>query len=413
MVSCRALIKPSYLKALLLVMSTVASALLLPGPAPLAQAQSNDGSSVTIQSTGAIITVDTTADESTANDGTCSLREAIANANNNNQTSSPDCPPGSATIQDSIVFANGISGPITLNSTLPGITDPKGLTIDGGNAPITLIASGDPLVGGTIFFVTTNGKLSLRNLTLTSGNAGGSGGGGGGVDNEGTLEVNNSTFSNNQATLGGAIFNGGTLTVNNSTFSGNSANTAGGAIDNVGKLTVTNTTLTGNGTTGHGAGISNQGVLADATLQNTIVAKNTPGDNCSLVGAPFPSNGKPITDGGYNIDDDNTCGFSQANNSKPNTDPQLDPNGLQDNGGPTKTIALQPTSPTIDQGNSFGSTTDQRGKPRPMDFPGVQNAPGGDGSDIGAFELEQLPAPPPPPRKHHHKHRHHKHHRGG
>ncbi len=49
-------------------------------------------------------------------------------------------------------------------------------------------------------------------------------------------------------------------------------------------------------------------------------------------------------------------------------------------------------SPAIDQGNSFGLTTDQRGLARSYDDPAVLNAPGGDGSDIGAFELQ--PASP-------------------
>jgi hypothetical protein len=40
-----------------------------------------------------------------------------------------------------------------------------------------------------------------------------------------------------------------------------------------------------------------------------------------------------------------------------------------------------------DAGFSFGQTTDQRGAPRPYDFVSIPNAAGGDGSDIGAFEL--------------------------
>ena len=44
-------------------------------------------------------------------------------------------------------------------------------------------------------------------------------------------------------------------------------------------------------------------------------------------------------------------------------------------------------SPAIDNGKSFGLTTDQRGAPRPFDFASPANASGGDGSDIGAFEL--------------------------
>ena len=40
----------------------------------------------------------------------------------------------------------------------------------------------------------------------------------------------------------------------------------------------------------------------------------------------------------------------------------LDPAGLQNNGGPTQTIALLPGSPAIDKGKNFsGSTLDQRG----------------------------------------------------
>jgi hypothetical protein len=65
---------------------------------------------------------------------------------------------------------------------------------------------------------------------------------------------------------------------------------------------------------------------------------------------------------------------------------------LADNGGPTMTRALLEGSPAIDQGNSFGATTDQRGKPRPIDFDASSAAPG-DGSDIGAFERQQNEAP--------------------
>jgi Ca2+-binding RTX toxin-like protein len=45
-------------------------------------------------------------------------------------------------------------------------------------------------------------------------------------------------------------------------------------------------------------------------------------------------------------------------------------------------------SPAIDQGNSFGEPTDQRGEERPSDFGAITNATGGDGSDIGAFEVQ-------------------------
>ena len=73
-------------------------------------------------------------------------------------------------------------------------------------------------------------------------------------------------------------------------------------------------------------------------------------------------------------------------------DPMLGP--LADKGGPTKTHALLAGSPAIDQGNSFGESTDQRGLPRPSDFVGIPDATEGDGSDIGAFELQAPPTPP-------------------
>ena len=63
-----------------------------------------------------------------------------------------------------------------------------------------------------------------------------------------------------------------------------------------------------------------------------------------------------------------------------NVNPLLGP--LQNNGGPTETMALLPGSPAIDAGNialiPSGITTDQRGAPRDV-YGGV---------DIGAFEVQ-------------------------
>jgi len=58
-------------------------------------------------------------------------------------------------------------------------------------------------------------------------------------------------------------------------------------------------------------------------------------------------------------------------------------------GGPTKTFALSTASPAVDAGRVAGTAaTDQRGRPRKVDYPGVPTAAGGDNSDIGAFELQ-------------------------
>jgi hypothetical protein len=64
---------------------------------------------------------------------------------------------------------------------------------------------------------------------------------------------------------------------------------------------------------------------------------------------------------------------------------------LQDNGGPTFTRALRSGSPAIDKG-SANSRADQRGFPRPYDDPDIINPIPGDGSDIGAFEVQAPPS---------------------
>ena len=56
-------------------------------------------------------------------------------------------------------------------------------------------------------------------------------------------------------------------------------------------------------------------------------------------------------------------------------------------------MALVTNSPAIDRGFSFSLTSDQRGRSRPFDDPTIPNAPGGDGSDIGAVEIGGGPAP--------------------
>ncbi len=59
---------------------------------------------------------------------------------------------------------------------------------------------------------------------------------------------------------------------------------------------------------------------------------------------------------------------------------------LANNGGPTPTNALFPTSPAIDAGSCDGTTADQRGLPRPVDVTDLVNTD--DGCDIGAYEFQ-------------------------
>jgi CSLREA domain-containing protein len=284
------------------------------------------------------ITVNTIVDESNTK-GDCSLREAIKAANTNSAVDG--CTAGSATKRDVIRFSLGLGeqATIVLVKKLPTITDASGLTIKGGrNAQI--IVSGDGKV--RVFSVSEDAKLTLANLTVADAFAD-------------TFDDGNST----RGIPGGGIVNrGGTVKVTHSTFSRNNAEYGGGGI------------LNGNSK------------AATMRLSISVFADNIHG-NIVNVCAGDQCLGT-ITDGGYNISDDLSFRFTDPT-SKSNTDPKLDPNGLQSNGGPTKTIALLRASPAVDY---VPSGENGCGTMVKMDQRWVQR-PQGEGCDVGAFEKEQ------------------------
>jgi predicted outer membrane repeat protein len=229
--------------------------------------------------------------------------------------------------------------------------------------------------GGGIF---NRGALTVNRSTFSD-NTATDGYGGGGIYNFGTLNVSHSTFADNRAThSGGGIYNTATTltvsnsTLSNSTFAGNRA-TVGGGIYNGGYegtlLIVSNSTFADNDASWQGGGIYTSSFSGPVTLKNTVVADSPTGGNCS----------GPIIDGGGNLSyPDTTC-------SGINGDPKLGP--LQDNGGPTWTMALLPGSAAINAGDDAIcaappiNNLDQRGVARPQ----------GAHCDIGAYE-----AKPPP-----------------
>lgn len=206
-----------------------------------------------------------------------------------------------------------------------------------------------------------------------------------GITNYGkTLTVGNSTFSGNVGGAGGALHNFTEMFVANSTFAGNAAvamndqggnpisgTGIGGAILSYTEATIANCTITCN------TAVTGGGVGGSTSLSNSILSANG-GGNCAadnvFGGFPF--------DGGHNIEDGSGCGFGPTSLSS--TDPLLDPVGLGDNGGPTRTIALLPGSPAVDAADASVCAAppvnnhDQRGIARPQ----------GAGCDIGAFELK-------------------------
>ena len=211
------------------------------------------------------------------------------------------------------------------------------------------------------------GVLSLVFSGVYQNSVNGAFGTSGGVANllGGTLDIRQSAiYSNTALTSAGGINNQGSLQLFNSTISGNSSNGSGGLV-NSGDANINNSTIAYNQ-----AALSDQGGLVVSsgvvTVTNTLIVKNTMGGNKDCV-----VSGSLVSDG-YNMDSDNSCNLTAAGD-KPGTDPLLGP--LQNNGGPTWTHALPAGSPAVDAANSVTCRpADQRGYVRV----GV--------CDMGAFE---------------------------
>ena len=254
--------------------------------------------------------------------------------------------------------------------------------------------------GGAIYNAVTEGSetLQINKSTLSGNSAGGSGGGIAiyalGFGPRMTLTIDNSTLNGNSAdNTGGGIANSAdskaftTVTINNSTLSGNSAQWGGG-INNGGPdgretLIINNSTLSGNSASIFGGGIANADPRggANLTIGNTILKTGASGENIYSDGL--------VTSLGYNLSSDDAGGVLTGMGDRINTDPMLGP--LQDNGGSTFTHAPSTGSPAIDAGKNFAvGTTDQRGPGfvRTFDNASIANANGGDGTDIGAYEMQ-------------------------
>ncbi|MDX6701594.1 MAG: hypothetical protein QOF26_1820 [Baekduia sp.] len=234
-----------------------------------------------------------------------------------------------------------------------------------------------------------NGGTALGGAPPHTGGLGGDGGYGGGVyDASSTSQtVANSTISGNAAGGGGAgSVGGGPMLSDRSTpGNGGSGGGGGGVVTTSAILTLLNLTISSNqvgaggdapaggtpGSIGGGGGIN---MFGAATVRDTIVAGNSGGNCLGAVAGPvhnlsFPAE-SPSTCG--------TTGFVVA-------DPKLGP--LQDNGGPTPTVALGAGSAAVDQiptGDAGCPAVDQRGVTRPQ----------GPGCDIGAFERDLPPQNP-------------------
>ena len=261
--------------------------------------------------------------------GTGSLRQAILDANANAGN-------------DQIIFNLIGTSPytITLGSALPDIIDANTAIVTGGTAgtvTITGLGASSLIISGSD---PTNANNATRNFSIFS------------------------------------IASGGDLSISGVTVSGAQTSSQGGAFNNSGTLNIANSTISGN-TAGTGGGIFNSGTL---NIANTIINSTSEGDYAGtgtiiLIGSSTNANNL-VTQ----------SGLSWATTV---TSAQLNLGPLQNNGGPTFTMALGAGSAAIGAGNATISNAapilgkDQCGYTRSSTTP-----------SIGAFEYNEIgPAP--------------------
>ena len=228
--------------------------------------------------------------------------------------------------------------------------------------------------GGAVY---NEGSLDITNSTFARNSAAGSGGAiysvNPSIEYQTSLNISNSTFVANVAgSDGGAIYNSAGLHLVNSTLAENEA-VDGGAIYNTGQLDLINVTIAYNTASNEAGGLYQAAGLLYSV--NTILAENT----AAGYNDYYEAGGDHI-DYGYNIlGESNTIWNADGDLYY---DASVDgllfgPEGLQDNGGWSYTLALADyNSIAVNAGIYVAETEyDQRGYMRHT-------------TDIGAYEFE-------------------------
>ena len=209
-------------------------------------------------------------------DSDCALNDAIRAANTNNTVSNSGCEAGKASPALDVIW---LRRNVTLGANVQGVESSMrieggGRTIDGGDTH-------------SMFVMTANHTLTLKNMTLKDGKH--DTGGGAFRISGGTVNATNIVFDSNATDgNGGAVYQSdGTVNIDRSLFKGNTATGYGGAISTgTANLTLTNSTLIDNSSGNHGGALDLAGgssTLAHLTLWNNRNT-NPGGDWQSAIG---------------------------------------------------------------------------------------------------------------------------------
>lgn len=232
--------------------------------------------------------------------GKCTLRAAIMTANRETFPTQINLPAGTYTLSIApVVGEDETSG--DLNLTAPTPSTNVEIEIDGAGVDATVV---DGAGLSRVFSIGAKRGATFRLLTIRGGTA--SGDEGGGILNYGILSLDHVNVVGNSSDVGGGIANYGALALDFVTTANNIASLQGGGIDNEGTLEVINSTVSGNvsqdvaGGIAHGSGqlivinstldsnsASNGGALETsglATIENTTFSNNSATDGGAILG---------------------------------------------------------------------------------------------------------------------------------
>jgi len=284
--------------------------------------------------------------------------------------------------------ASGAGGAIYSNGGNVTIERDPGQAL--GNVSIASNSAGN---GGAIF--ARGQQLSIDGVEINNNSSNGSGGAVAvsNIKPPNPASITRTYFHDNSSNMnGGAVYivDFSTLNLSASTFRRDRASGLGGGVyvDILSTLNVLNSTFIG--------GAHREGIVVSSGLANvvfsTILAANlgtgsTPNLNLSNSILREVTCAPSVLDDGLNLQFQSTS----CPGSIPTMNPDLDPRLLQNNGGPTPTVALLPGSPAVNA-IAIGDCVDQNNSPVKTDQRGF-GRPAGSACDMGAFELGATQAP--------------------
>jgi hypothetical protein len=263
----------------------------------------------------------------------------------------------------------------------------------GGNGGVVVFNMGPPAAAGGAVYSGYSGALEIANCTFFNNLASGGNGGNGG---DGHIDISHGTPSNGGPGGNGGDAMGGGIYI----YRGCDSNSCVGVVHSTVVQNICSPGIGGSGGMGvfggnagaNGSGGSPSGcglfVASPLPVGNCIVALNYP--NPTTLNAAGPDVWGAVASEDHNLIravDLHSSGWTplDLNGSVPSPkEPLL--GAFQFNGGQTRTMAPLSGSPAIDSGSSDVFSTDQIGQPRPVIVAGIANS--GDGSDIGAYELQ-------------------------